>query len=145
MKTANFCVVALDETADWNQDLEIWQYADKIFSVYLFDRNSTTNCCELTPSYELRFLYYSVQWKNSFDLNEDKREELLSVVDEAEGEAELVIYVHCNQIESLANTKFSDTGTPRLIPVNESPWTTDEEYNELVEDWWQEVKCNCVI
>ncbi len=49
----NFTVVAIDETLDWNQPALVEQAGGTLFTLYAFNPQEVTHCCELTPSYRL--------------------------------------------------------------------------------------------
>jgi hypothetical protein len=51
--------VGFDQTADWNLAPEDKPWIKEIRAVYLFDRNTVTYCCEVTPSYYMRFCYHA--------------------------------------------------------------------------------------
>lgn len=58
-------VIALDETNQYQIAKEDALFISKIEEVYLFDRNRTTNTCELTPSYDLKHLYTLITFPNT--------------------------------------------------------------------------------
>jgi hypothetical protein len=49
--------VALNETSYYNIKSEDKPYIEKICGVYAYNSEEYTYCCELTPSYHLRYLY----------------------------------------------------------------------------------------
>lgn len=59
-----YCV-AIDETAHWNLDDEDRPYIEKMMGLYIYDRNEHTYCCELTPSYYLRFIGGSIWYTDA--------------------------------------------------------------------------------
>lgn len=52
----NWCIIGLDETQHWNIPAEFAPHIERILSVYAFNRNVYTHCCEFTPSYWLECL-----------------------------------------------------------------------------------------
>ena len=66
--------VAFDDTRYFDIEEEDKPYIEKILTVYFFDSNEYTYCCELTPSYYLRFLNH-VAYCNS-DIPEDVRDRI---------------------------------------------------------------------
>ena len=101
-------VCLLEETENWNE--EITKRAGKIFGVYLYNPDTRTHCCEITPSHELYFLH-SVP-ENLPD-DEDERERLLDDMDEGNLETERVSYMHCHTLKAMPRIKRGElkTGT----------------------------------
>src|SRR5687768_6276956 len=50
----DFRVYRMDVTEYWNEDIQA--RAGRLFAVYLFDANRHVHACELTASYEMRYL-----------------------------------------------------------------------------------------
>lgn len=88
----DFRIVLLDETRDWTDDGLVGR-AGKIWSAYLYDANRSVHLAELTPSYELEYLYCTAEG----ELTEDDRE-TLQMHGGPEGG---VIYVHCSEIDRI--------------------------------------------
>ncbi len=88
--------VSLDETSYYQIDRADAPFIAAIHGVYVFDRNQATHCCELTPSYDLIYLYTCIHI--TLDTTDEKREEL----DQKYGhEGCEDIYVHCHTIDAL--------------------------------------------
>lgn len=74
----------LDETHSWRIDPKDRPFIECIVGVYIFDRNSHTCCCELTPSYWLIHLNDDIYFNESaFDgmtehAAEERRDEIRS-------------------------------------------------------------------
>lgn len=93
-------ICLLEETENWAE--EITQRAGRIFGVYLYNPDTRTHCCELTPSHEMYFLQ-SVPER--LPENEVQREKLLDDIDEGNIETPHVDYVHCSTIKALPRIK----------------------------------------
>jgi hypothetical protein len=51
-----FKYIQIDETEYWNEDfVKTWGEGAKIVATYIYDSECRTFCCELTPSYEMRY------------------------------------------------------------------------------------------
>ena len=60
MKTTikpSWCYIAIDETEFWST-FPLREHVERILTVYAFNRNAHTHCCELTPSYRLEVVEY---------------------------------------------------------------------------------------
>jgi hypothetical protein len=92
----DFRYIAIDETRHWMDENLIKKCGGKIFGIYVFDANSRTYCCELTPSYELNFLR-----SEPLTLPEDdeERERVCEMVSDADRDTEPVAYYHCRTID----------------------------------------------
>ena len=91
--------IKLDETKHWNNMflIEIGPNA-KITSTYIFDKNSVTYCCELTPSYELHRV--ATDFSTSREMTEYEREIIDAKIFQAiEGNNDDVAYHHCSTID----------------------------------------------
>lgn len=86
-----------DETRYYTIRPEDKPYIQKICGVYAYNPESSTHLCELTPSYDLRYLHTYIVWEG--DPSEDKRAEL----DERycyEGGDDT--YMHCADVRQFA-------------------------------------------
>ena len=121
MKT-NLNVVAIKETCFWNEDFIKQNNIKKIESVYLLDKNQVVNCCELTPSYWLEFLYYIVDSEN---------EEATERVDSETGE--YGTYYHCSDIDKMEceDVSFLDF-----------EYKSQEEYMDKISEAIEYCNCN---
>jgi len=75
----------------------------RIVSTFVFDHNSATHCCELTPSYELHLA--GTEYKTSRELSDAEREELDDKIMTAEMDCEDVEYHHCSSIDDKKRSK----------------------------------------
>ncbi len=91
-------VIALDETDKYHISEEDAPFITKIEGVYLFDRNRTTNACELTPSYNLKHLYTSITF---VDGTSDSKQEALEDDYAYEDDGNADIYAHVPMIDKI--------------------------------------------
>lgn len=91
-------IVGRDETGNYNIAAVDKPHIERIVGVYLLDRNSKTNCCEIVPSYFLIHLYDSVWVKENGKLDDDERERLCERYESLESED---IYVHCRLLNAV--------------------------------------------
>lgn len=64
----------LDFTRHYNIKDEDKPYIDRIVDVFMYDANTHTHCCEVTPSYWMMWLYTFVVWKG--EPSEEVRERI---------------------------------------------------------------------
>lgn len=89
-----------DDTQYWSS--EIVKKVGKIYSVYLYNPEQYTYCCELTPSYELNFAGITISGNETFDkLDEFECEELFETLRDAVRDCDDVAYYHVSFIENL--------------------------------------------
>lgn len=101
----DFKIVSIDQTKYWSDDIK--KQVGKIYTVYLYDASVVTNCCELTPSFELHPLYYSTEFsthKYSEQVENEIDEEFVN---------EEPIYIHCSDVDKLEHADMS-----KLVNVN---------------------------
>lgn len=92
--------ISLDETKYYNFNPEHAPFIEKMYGIYLYDKNSYTHCCEFTPSYFLIHLYDSCVLNEAGQaLSEEKKDEIYQAYEHT-GENEDK-YVHCSSIDSL--------------------------------------------
>jgi hypothetical protein len=87
-------VVAIDQTEYWSD--EVKNMAGKIFTRYIYDDESATYCCEITPSRELNFLDFVA---DTYIEDEEARERLYDILMEAANDASPVDYYHVSYID----------------------------------------------
>lgn len=91
-----FVVVRLNETGYFSD--EIQKQVKSIHAHYLFDENSHTYCCELTPSYDLRWVGFDIEEKDSCEkISQDLHE---TVADAYHREIN-DMYWHCRDIDKI--------------------------------------------
>lgn len=90
--------IKIDQTHYWNKEfLEMIGPDTRIISTFVFDHNSVTHCCELTPSYELHLA--GTEYKTSRELSDTEREEIDDKIMMAEMDGSDVEYHHCSSID----------------------------------------------
>lgn len=120
-------VVAIDETQHWNDEMK--EKCGKIETVYIYDANVQTNCCEVTPSYYLEPLYYNIENEVSDEVHEQVQSELVN--DEGN-------YFNCRFIDQLKSIE---------VPIDSIEFETSEseEYKEHYEEAKEYSNCNHLI
>ena len=91
-----FCLLRLDETLYWADDLAT--RAGRILGIYVYDQNRRVHCCEFTPSYECHFVGSA---SVNTDLDDDAAERLADEIREGDLGTETVRYIHCHEIDAL--------------------------------------------
>ncbi len=131
----DFQIVEVDETRDWSD--EIRKQVGKIYTVYLYDKSATTNCAELTPSYELITLYYTTEFaphKYSEKVEETIQETFSKTEDP-------IVYMHCSDVAKLIHADVS-----QLTSLNKRvTGRTSKFYQDLVEEVTEYFTCNHII
>jgi hypothetical protein len=91
----DYCWIKFSETKNWRKDFLASIGSDaKIFSTYIFDRNSTTNCCEFIPSYALYLA--GTSFKTSREMTEDEWDDFDQKIRAPQDDD--VQYYHCHFI-----------------------------------------------
>lgn len=88
--------ISLNETQYYQIASQDKQFIKEIRSTYCYDPESGTYLCELTPSYDLRYLHTYIVWND--DPSDDKRDELDQKYCYEGGED---IYMHVSSVRSL--------------------------------------------
>lgn len=70
----NICVVAINETEGWSDDIK--KKVEKIETVYLYDKNLVFHLCEITPSSELHPLYYVPHFLPEYEEDDEIRDDI---------------------------------------------------------------------
>lgn len=89
--------ISLNETRYFNFKDEDKPYIKEVRSTYAYNPESCTHLCELTPSYELRFLHTYIIWVG--DPPSDVQEELVTRYC-YEGSEDT--YMHCADVRQFA-------------------------------------------
>ena len=131
-------VIAFNETGYYVIADEHKNLIKEIRSVYIFDRNERTCCCEITPSYYLIHLYDEVILTDeAYDTLTDEQKEEIDNEYEYSGGEDNNHYVHCYEIDAIiqkrvrfqtyhagkTGVKYSDT------PYEEQMESLREHYN----------------
>lgn len=118
-------VVAIDETEHWSDEIKEKIGTDgKIYAYYLYDASRATHLAEITPSYELRWLYNRVVSEN--ELTEDEYDDIERNNGGSEEEDK---YVHTNS-SMLDKKRPYEHGSERDII---DACSDEDEYNDYIE------------
>lgn len=126
-------VIEIDDTQYWNK--EIKSKVDKISTVYLYDKSVVTNLMEITPSYELRPLYYNVTYRADQERDEAIEEEI-----DSNFRNEEIIYVHCSDTEKLVHADMSRMKNNKRFVGRRS-----RAYIRFIEELVEYYTCNHII
>lgn len=122
-----FTLVLRNETRNWNDEMQA--AAGQVWGCYLYDENRVTHLAELTPSYELGYLYETAEKELPDHLQED-----LMLEGAPDGGWE---YVHCGQIDNI--------GLERKVFCGRPVDPTAETYEQLVEKEMEYYRSNVSI
>jgi len=89
-------VISCNDTNFYNIRKEDNVFIKEIRTVYAYNPESCTNLCELTPSYELRYLYTYIVF--TCDPSEDKHSELEERYCQEDNED---TYMHCSSVRAM--------------------------------------------
>lgn len=85
-----------DVTEDYKDGApELVEQGGKIYEVLFFDGNRHVHAAELTPSFEMHYLY---ETSDKAPEDDDEREEFLDALEEASRGTEWIQYVHCHEV-----------------------------------------------
>lgn len=120
-----FVVVRLNETQHWSDDIKAQVKA--IYAHYLFDENSHTHCCEITPSYWLRWVGFDIEMEEA---GADVPEKLYSTVEDSFHAIDNDCYYHCRVIDKIdgENKKVFMEGSDL------DPWGEDYGYDNVFDE-----------
>jgi hypothetical protein len=119
MKTAIFKLVKFETTQNWREEFLKELGITKVHTWYIFNSNEVTNCCEITPSYEL--LPVAEEPENVYDMTQENRE---MFYENATGNlSEDSIYMHCNSVDPIAKD----------LP---SEFTVEYNDDEAIDEYW---------
>lgn len=124
MTTPHIKAFKVNETLGWTPAAQV--LAGSIYGVYVYDANSVTHCCEITPSYDCR-LVHSVP--GEFHEDEARRENIDEALRQGDAEGPDQQYTHCRGVDKL----------PVLHDFGEFPGKTSEEALEECVEWG---RCN---
>jgi hypothetical protein len=102
----NIKAVSINETKQYKINPEDQEDVLAIHGVYCYDPDSTTYCCELTPSHDLQYLYTYLTLSSSAQDNYTRREELFERYCNEPGED---IYMHVSDVQALRQQKECGT------------------------------------
>jgi hypothetical protein len=139
-----FCLVSIDETEGWNMNVlgeDVGECViDKIKSikgVHLYDKNRATRLCEMTPSYELYFLYNEIEY--DLDVSDKLVEKIEDTVSWWNSNRNYVSYCHIYEID--------DNSHKYIMPIynweDYYEWCEEEDKDPIEEDsyekWYDEM------
>lgn len=110
MVKTDLYVIELDETKYWQKDFLKENKIKAITSVYVFDKNAHTYCCEMSYSYWLVWLYDNVVMED--DTTDDEHEHAIEMVENTLRDDECAYYSHYDidaKIERLQKQKEGDS------------------------------------
>lgn len=135
-------IIALDETSNYYLEPEEQRLIRAIKGVYLYDANRHTYCCELTPSYDLIFLYNSVNLTDEGLALDDGAREGLSDKFENGGDD---CYMHVHTVDQLAEkAEKAANGTYHVYGDPEVSFD-DSDYDEQIEGLVEYFRCNWTV
>jgi len=95
-----------------------------IFSVFVYNASELTHLCELTPSYDLRHCYTTVELngKHTPSISDDEIDKMCERY-EVPGD-DMDIYLHCNDVRALPNVDLDvdDLCEAMSDTVANRPW-----------------------
>lgn len=139
----DFHLIALDETEDWILP-EYLEYIERIETVYLYDKNSHTYCCEMRPSYCLYPIEVREVLKPEYQEDEDLRDRInQTILLHANMD---VSYYHVADIDSQVETLLRSGEEFRYCHYGD-PEVSDEDssYEQQVEAVLDDCRCNARI
>lgn len=99
-------VIAMDETEWYVLKPEHAKYVSKVYGVYLYDKNSHTHICSMTPSYWLIHLYNIVVLSAEGErLGQDARDAVKEAYEYEQTEDD---YFDCGRIDALEKALEGD-------------------------------------
>lgn len=134
---------SIDVTDSYSIDVEDRADIVKILHVFLYDAGRVVHCCELTPSYDCRYLYTSIHFADHlYGVDDTRRGELeekyaYEQVDDC--------YYHCCDLDRradvvpLADREYADDGD------DASEWDNRDGYDEVLEDVLEYAQGNWIV
>ena len=120
-----FRILLTDETRDWT-DEALKEKAGKIWGAYLYDENRGVHLADMSPSYELHYLYCTAENRLPDDM-----EEILTL---SGGDRQDVSYGYCRSVDARDARFKYDCGQPS-DPAADS-------YDAMVESEIEHYRCN---
>lgn len=123
------------ETDYWNIPDKYAPYIEEIFCVYMFDRNTHVNCCEITASFEMQEAYYGVYC--NADTPESISDEIWDWVTTNADRSEPWSYRHVSGIEKMIesdNERIAHIGNPDTIGLRSHGEDFDYQWECALED-----------
>lgn len=124
-------VIALNETDYFEIEENDKQYIKEIRGAYFYDKNRVTHCCELTPSYNLYFLYHQLIPTDKWcELNYQRIGDLDKKYCMLSGED---VYIHCDSVDRIEKEETSKPYSDRYY-VYGTPDNNDDDYERQMDD-----------
>jgi hypothetical protein len=135
--------MAFDHTSDFAIDEAHLPHIQEIRSVFLFNRNEITYCCELTPSYWLIHLYDEVILTPDADesLSEDEKSAIYEAYEYAGSGSDWDRYVHCHEIDAMIRKRPRKRFTIHHVGSTGVSYK-DVPYEEQIESLREHYSCN---
>jgi hypothetical protein len=107
-------------------------YIDKVYLVYMYDKNTVTYCCELRPSYDLRFVYVTaVLTAAGHALDAEKKEALYEKFEDTADLQDADTYMHCSGLDAREKKHADDKiGFDRIVTIDIPADVREEEEDE---------------
>ena len=119
-------IYAEDRINAWQEGTPIKTKCKSQHDVLVFDPDSGTYCCELTPSYYMEPVY------STFHLKADESDEVLEELDEQLLEYPATdCYIHCSTIDALPHFKDTRELPAELPHAFVLEWDEDEDAESL--------------
>jgi hypothetical protein len=126
----NWCYVGIDDTEHWYFRETLRQYVEKVLTVYAYNREAVTHCCEISPSYWMICVAYEVRCKP--DTPDSIRELLQDIVQET-SLMDSDCYRHAKWVETYANKN------PELhCELGDTESDTPREAEDRVHELWNQ-------
>ena len=122
--------IKLDETMNWVIPDWMEKFVDKIYGIYLYDRDKTTYCCSSTPCYELILIRYDFTLKDGLEVEDD----LLEKADD---------YVSLSESEDVSY--MNQSLVPKGMDLNEDIPDNLESNVKDIQEYGSELSANGVI
>lgn len=128
-----------DETEFWNFPEEMIPFVKRVVGIYIFDASLHVFCCEMTPSYDCRFV------QSQLDLTEACPEgmgdAIYELICKGDSETDRSVYFHVRDLDTLKEIDFLGdrypsepyTGVWYTYPTSQG-MTREEALEEVYED-----------
>ena len=112
-----FKYIKVDETKYWKPEfVATWGKDGKIIVTYIYDSETRTHCCELTPSFEMRYAGFELDVPNISDEDREKiDEEIMSYGGED-------YYHHCYKVNGKDCSVEFESIEDALEHFQGNPW-----------------------
>jgi hypothetical protein len=128
---SDWCFLGINDTKDWIFPPKLAHLVDKVLAVYFYDRNVCTHCCEITPSYWMTCVDFSVYFKP--EATEKQREEIFDLINN-------VPKAECSRYAHVASTVTYALEHPELHHVVGDLSEEEDQEEELHEIWHRNPK-----